>query len=358
MLLFSNFVSYRHRSGVLILSLLLVSIVFGACILNDVEHEDEFNLANIGLFHQLQHTYDSRVDRLFPHGVDSVKPDAVIQGQICDCKFLATVVCLASTPAGREQIHSMIRDDNGDEYTVSFPGADGTIKLKQPNRQELYYSARTSNENGFYRFGNGTWLPVLEKAYGTYRNTHQSIDRLIIRTIKHAILECRFDPSSELPSFGAAYGAADNEACRILTGHEAVVVPTVSWEIGDSGVGQFGERKVRSWFSRNVVKKEIIAKQESLLMQISNSGKVVLGITGGLVDLSKFGLRSHHAYAILAYDRERQIITVRDPLGASVLREFPCGSSEPPTIDGALDGQFEMTLGQFNALFKELVCER
>ncbi|MFX8660774.1 hypothetical protein ABTM16_18905, partial [Acinetobacter baumannii] len=77
-------------------------------------------------------------------------------------------------------------------------------------------------------FQSGIWLPVLEKAYGQYRNAHQDVVSEFKRFCKHSIFELRPTCISELPSFGAAFGATDDEAAKLLTGKVMKEYPTFS----------------------------------------------------------------------------------------------------------------------------------
>jgi hypothetical protein len=64
---------------------------------------------------------------LFPRGIDSIKPQAVVQGEIYDCRFLATVVSLIKNNRGRQLLLSNIKKlDNGD-YSVTFAGIGETV---------------------------------------------------------------------------------------------------------------------------------------------------------------------------------------------------------------------------------------
>ena len=93
----------------------------------------------------------------------SIVPDAVHQGQIGDCYFLAAVGSLASI--NPQAILNMIKDNGDGTYTVTFAGAsDEPITVSAPTPDELKNFARGSEF--------GYWVPVLEKAYGAYCNKH------------------------------------------------------------------------------------------------------------------------------------------------------------------------------------------
>lgn len=346
-----------NKTLVVLTVLLIVGFIVSS-ILSDIEYLDQFNIST-GTFGSLPHTYDSTIGELFQSGKAGVNPESIIQGQICDCKFLSAVAALVASDTGRRKVMEMIRDNHNGTYTVSFVGVPEPITVTAPTRQELFYSARTSNENGYYRFGNGIWLPVLEKAYGTYRNSHQTPDRALVRTIKHGLLEGRLSPESQIPSFGAAYGAFDEEACRVLTGHQMMILPTVSWELGEFGLGHShaSNRQLRSWAGRGSVVKEMQAEQHQLLSIAAAQGRMIIATTEGGTNIQETGIRSHHAYAVLAYDPIRQVLTLRDPLGSSAEIEYKSGPGPTDRLDGIPDGQFQILLSEFNKTFSRLAVE-
>lgn len=83
----------------------------------------------------------------------------------------------------------------------------------------------------------GVWLPVLEKAYGQYRNEHQNYFDQIRRFCKHAILEGRLTANSDLPGFAVAYGATDDQAAVLLGCRPLTEYRTLSFECGEFGFG-------------------------------------------------------------------------------------------------------------------------
>lgn len=89
----------------------------------------------------------------------SINPDAIDQGYLGDCYFLAPLASVAATSP--ELIRDAIKDNGDGTYTVTFPGAkDEPITVKAP----------TEAEQGLFNHStqNGTWASVMEKAYGEY----------------------------------------------------------------------------------------------------------------------------------------------------------------------------------------------
>ena len=88
----------------------------------------------------------------------SINPDAIRQGSLQDCYFLAALAAVAKS--NPQKIMDAIQDNGNGTYTVSFPGAQEKITVKAP----------TQAEQGIYNHAspNGTWASVMEKAFGEY----------------------------------------------------------------------------------------------------------------------------------------------------------------------------------------------
>lgn len=100
-------------------------------------------------------------NRLYPSFPQGINPDAVKQGLIGNCYFIAALSAVAKSDPGT--IRDSIKDNNNGTYTVTFKGAPD---------QPITVSAPTEAERGLYNSGrnNGTWATVMEKAYGEMRN--------------------------------------------------------------------------------------------------------------------------------------------------------------------------------------------
>ena len=126
--------------------------------------------------------------------LESIKPEAINQGNIGDCYFLASLAAVAQTQP--EKIRDAITDNHDGTYTVAFPGAKGEkIKVDAPTQSEL----------GLYNGGTkyGTWAAIMESAYGKYRAEHNS----------------RKEPVP--PQIGANEPGEAAPVIKLLTGHEA-----------------------------------------------------------------------------------------------------------------------------------------
>jgi len=287
-----------------------------------------------------------RAVRLFAQGTDSIDPRTITQGAVYDCRFLAELSSFARTPKGRECIKQMIRQNADGTYTVTFPGPPPIpITVTPLTAMELKLYGKTPPNN------NDIWLPVLEKAYGEYRITHQDALEHVFRTLKHGIFEWRWTSRPELPGFGASYGAKDDLAAVLLSGHNLRRVPTVGVEIGEFGLakGYVNTRQMRSWLNRDAVVAEIIGEQERLLKQAHDSDAIITATTEVAASEAQ-GLFSNHAYAILDYDPEKRELLIRDVMSK-------CDFVDPATgkvRDGRADGVFVLNLAEFNKYFSHV----
>ncbi|MGD9682929.1 MAG: C2 family cysteine protease [Candidatus Obscuribacterales bacterium] len=96
--------------------------------------------------------------------LESIRPEAVEQGNVGDCFFMSATLSLASK--NPQAIKDMIRENNDGTYTVTFPGApDRPITIDKPTPAETaIYGASTEH---------GIWPAVLEKAFGEYRHRYE-----------------------------------------------------------------------------------------------------------------------------------------------------------------------------------------
>jgi YD repeat-containing protein len=94
------------------------------------------------------------------NAVESIKPDAIKQGEIGDCYFLASLASVAQKDP--DSIKDMIRPNKDGTYTVTFPGdKDNPVTVNAPTEAEI----------ALYAQGNqyGIWPAVIEKAFGKWK---------------------------------------------------------------------------------------------------------------------------------------------------------------------------------------------
>ncbi|MBS1954241.1 MAG: hypothetical protein JST89_08645 [Cyanobacteria bacterium SZAS-4] len=292
---------------------------------------------------------------LFADDKESIEATVVRQNGVYDCRFLAALASFAATERGKETIFNMIRRNKDGSFTVTFPEAKSKpITVTPLSTRELDIYSRAVDKDGFSA---GIWVPVIEKAYGTYLDQRQSFGEKCFHFVRHGIMDGRWTSSPELPGFAASYGARDERGCKALTGNDMNQLTTTSFELGDFGLGKgyVTERQMESWFNRSKTEAKFYDEQDKQLKEAFKNQRIVLATTGVQEKAEAYGLMEHHAYAIVGYDATNSRIVVRDVLNKS---HFVRPETEYKFKDSDLSKPFSMTLPEFNSCFSGLSIER
>lgn len=285
----------------------------------------------------------------FPGGRADISGLYVFQEAVLDCRFLACLSSFANTRAGGEDLFHCIRKVNDELYAVKFRGMEKEILIKPLSEREVIVQGHVRKE----RLGKNIayWVPLLEKAYGKYRHEHQDVESTVVHYLRHALFEGRSTSTPLLDSFGATYGARDDQAIELLTGIKPRSLSTVVWEIGENGLGKdyVSVRQIRSWFNRAGVEAEFHDEQATALNEVFTKGGIAIATTEISPAASAVGLWSNHAYSVIGFDNTTQLITIRDPMGKVEPRD-----NKDQALDGVIDGVFKVTLPEFNRYFSHL----
>lgn len=295
---------------------------------------------------------DKPSTELFIDSSERLNPNFIKQGAVFDCRFLATVASMSATERGRKiLLNSVSRQPNGN-YLVNLVGVQKKVEVAPLSERERKLYASATSFDG--RQG-GCWLPILEKAYGTWRSETQDPWHIFLRTIKHFILDGRLTALPELPGFGASYGATDDSAARAFTGDDLQSFSTFSFDCGDFGLGKgyVTARQIESWFGREAVRQKYIDEQDKLLTNMQKDSLVCLATTELSTKARAYGLRSSHAYAVIGYQPKNKVITLKDPYGNGDFKSTENGQC----FDKVDDGVFQLSLYDFNELFSHLRVE-
>jgi hypothetical protein len=288
-------------------------------------------------------------EEIFPYGLQSVDPLCVKQRSLYDCKFLAAISSLTRSEEGKRSVYNMIKSNTDGSATVTFPGARlEPIQVSALTSAEKYYYSATDGIAGKF---DGQWLPILEKAYGTYRINHQDWWKTTLRFLKYSVLDLRFSSRPALPGFAASFGAGDEVGAQVLAGGYTKCIETTSFELGRFGLGKgyVTLRQLQSWFDRAGAEKQIQEQQNMALIEAMENGSVAVATTEVSGDALPYHLFSGHAYAVLGYNPKSRILVLKDPL-CSDMWDPNKGSAR----DGIEDGRFEISLPEFNLLFSRL----
>ncbi len=241
--------------------------------------------------------------------VASVKPEAVVQGGVGNCYFMAALSSLAQV--NPMAIVDMIKDNGDGTYTVTFPGAsDEPITVLAPTEYELSRFAAAGPH--------GTWPAVMEKAYGVYRS----------QSTFQQCLPLSYQDSN-YPQEATDGGSSHSAGLAILTGGDVEMVSSASTREAHAALTKaFKEGRPATAY----IHKELF----SLFF-------------GGNNLTADAGIPRGHEYSVLSYNPETGIVTIRNPWG----RGEPMGRDEKPR-DGLNDGVFNMTLEEFKLNFSGL----
>lgn len=289
---------------------------------------------------------------VFVDGPDGIGPQYVKQGGIYDCRFLASVSSLANTPRGRKLIADSIHKEADGNYKITLPGINREFLIAPLTPLESMCYARAISYN---HADSGLWLPLLEKAYGTYRNENQGPYFTFMRTIKHGIFEGRFTDQTELPGFAATFGGSDDIGAKVFVGKDLRDYPTFNHECGDFGIGAgyVTVRQMESWIDRQKAKAKYLSEMDSVLDKAIKRQALVIASTSGNLKSSAYGVRPRHAFAVLGYDHDRRIVKIGDPYGSGDLILPKTGKP----ADGVNDGIFWLSLSDFNELYSHIYVE-
>jgi hypothetical protein len=251
--------------------------------------------------------------------VESIKLEAIKQGQVGDCLFLGALGSLiAVRPTA---IPKLITQHENNTFTVTFPGAwDTPIVVAAPTSTELTLYAKGSEY--------GIWAPLLEKAYG-----------LLVAKRKNL--------STVIPAENTA--TRENfKSLEILTGNP------IRWEYTQTSFSRsfgacertIGENDLRKILTSCFFQK-IAIMAGALKGSPAESGEPLI------VQL--------HAYSIVNWNAQRDEVTLRNPWGvvplnatSTELFRFETGKQ---VIDDNSEGILKLSLASFYKKFEAICIE-
>jgi Calpain family cysteine protease len=250
---------------------------------------------------------------------ESIKLEAIKQGQVGDCLFLAA---LGSLIAVRPTAISRLITENGNNtFTVTFPGAwDTPIVVAAPTSTELTLYAKGSEY--------GIWAPLLEKAYG-----------LLVAKRKNL--------STVIPAENTA--TRENfKSIEILTGNQT------RWEYTQNSFSRafgacectIGEGDLRKILTRCFFQKVAI---------------MAAALKGAPTENGEPLIVQMHAYSIVKWDSQRDEVTLRNPWGVVPLNASPSDlfrlEAGKEVIDDQSEGILKLSLASFYKKFEAICIE-
>jgi len=265
----------------------------------DEPKADKFNYAPS---FRSRYFYDLRQLRrtsreLFPQ---SAPPsfEATHQGYLDDCPFVSTVgAMLSRDPSAVQAMFA----PNGNGATVTF-GNGSSFEIAEPTDAEI---ALWSNAGT-----NGLWLTILEKAY-----------RTALATEKHP------DPEGR-PSIYDTFRSP--RTVEILDGHRTM------------NIAVHGLPSESPWLT--LVRKGMVAAQSAHLLVEAATPAVT----------KTPGITHNHAYAILGYDEEKDLVHVWNPHRNNFTPNGPEGLENGYTTKA---GEFDIPLNDLTQIFSVVSLE-
>jgi hypothetical protein len=262
------------------------------------------------------------------------------QGPLGDCFFVSVVGAAVKHDAAG--LRKMIKErpaSEGSGYTVKF-GTGREVTVSPLTDAEIAISSTTQDKGG----DEGLWLAVLEKAFGTSRLED---------------MPNRYETESATDAI--AKGGNTATSIRLLTGHTTERIAL--------------KRRARmAWMEQYDVNKRLlpppansrvvmqtVEAPEKLAKKVREkvpaalkAGKIVA--TGTSEEKQPPGISGKHAYAVLAYDGNKDTLTLWNPHGNTF---SPRGGKEPGLSSGypTKAGVFELPVGEFVRIFNGVTIE-
>lgn len=270
--------------------------------------------------------------------------EAARQGKTGSCYFISTVTAMAQDNPEklRDMIQENVESDGTRTYTVTFPGCDHPITVKEPTDAELAHFSGSGSD--------GMWLTVLEKAYG---------QKLLEDDQKsgHAPIDPRTDDStSKIPSDRTGIGGNATDVIKTLTGCDGQVIPLRWREVSNT--------------DPNDVRNAFVAPSnlyETMQQALLDKRLVLAGschpLPGGPDPSTGSGstpqLRSGHEFSVLAVgvdENGNRTVTLRDPHGnfGENLEYLPYYGAS----DGKNDGIVTISYDDFLRYFSGVTVEQ
>ena len=243
-------------------------------------------------------------ERLYAH--ERPEFQSLRQGPIGDCFFFSVTGALAARDPGR--IVAMIEPQPDAAFLVRFPG-------EPPVRVPPLTQAEVLVNNSASTLQDGLWPVVLEKAVG-------------------AVLRSREDSRAAEPTDAIAHGGSTQEILFLYTGHTT-----------------------RKFALRNPqFVPEGLAEIRQILPEALEHGKLacakMAAAQAGEARVPHLGY--NHAYAVLGFDRESDVLTLWNPWGDTFTPKGPDG---PELGFTTKHGVFRIPLETFYHTFSGLPVE-
>ncbi len=213
--------------------------------------------------------------RLFPHGLTSITPDNLLQRYFPDCVLIALLTSIASSETGKRLIFNYFYKTADEEvFSIAFRGSNTSIPVRF--REVEHYKFAITRDGGI-------WLAMLEAAYN-------NLPKSFIKKYQQDDWT-RFD----YRKYSKLDGVDHVQAIDVLMG------------------------SYTDYINPQLQSQEQL--KEQLNSFVDNEKIAFLGVDPAVSNLLKLRpfarIVSYHAYSLIGYDKEKDIVYIRDPNGYS-----------------------------------------
>lgn len=239
--------------------------------------------------------------------------DRCRQGSLGDCFLIAGIGAYAHR--NPSDVRSMIRAVDGG-YMVTF-GTSQTIRVNELTDAQICLTSSTGDE--------GLWLAIIEQAYGTLRNQNKPVEQQTMEATD-----------------AIARGGSIGTTITALTGH---AVQTTSMR-----------PRIEKAIEKDEAIEPILAEIRAELARAMRDRRLAGCGTASTESGSTLppGIAGKHAYAVVAFDAARDVVSIWNPHGNTFKPKGEPGLSNGYPTAG---GRFELPVTEFARIFRGLTVE-
>jgi hypothetical protein len=260
---------------------------------------------------------------LYGQGDKSINPGAVVQGDVNDCFFFASLAAVANSQP--DLIKKAIKQNADGSYDVNFPKAiDGKpVHVPRLSDQELLdYGRETSS---------GVWPGVMEKAFDIYLRDHPGE--------RDKFTEKKEEPGTLGKMWNWLTSDSQSNDVQQL-GNFGRTPPVLGLLTGTEPGGRpLGPQQNPDEVAKDLTEAFGTDRKLPTVADIGKDNQIALAA----------GLRPAHCYTVLGYNNG--VVTIRDPTGQT-------GLNEAGKAIKSENGVFTMSLKDFTRSFDELVVDQ
>ncbi|WP_422138851.1 hypothetical protein [Endozoicomonas sp. ALC020] len=238
-------------------------------------HERDNTFWDAWLAQPERQPYADAYRRLFPHGLTSITPDNLVQKYFPDCVLIASLASIASSETGKRLIFNYFYNTADEQvFSIVFRGSNASIPIRF--REVEHYKFAETRDGGI-------WLAMLEAAYA-------ESSKSFVKKYRQADWS-RFD----YRKYSKLDGVDQMQAIDVLMG----------------SYSDYINPQLQSQEQLKELLNSFVDNEKVAIFSVNPS-------ISTLLKLRPFArIKSYHAYSLIGYDKEKDIVYIRDPHGWS-----------------------------------------